>query len=82
MNMVKNFLPNGSVVKSFFLPLYCEDEDRDTSVLIQVGKDVLVKDDQVKIVTPLADLVAADLKSLEWEIDVIEKKYFRFLIGG
>ena len=79
MNMVQNFLPNGSHVKTLQLPFYCDSCDKEFSKLVEVGKDVTVENDQVKItVDPSIDCE----NDCEIELDVNESKYFRFLFSN
>ena len=76
MNMVKNFLPPGAQVSSFYLPLFCEECDLEDSTLVQVS-DIQISGEDVT----LPDLPKCEKSECEMEIDVIPKKYFRFLKG-
>lgn len=81
MNMVKNFLPKNSTVVSFFLPLFCEACDREESILLKTAEDISVAmGDRINILKDLPEAVGCGRgEACEIEMDVIEKKYFRFL---
>ena len=78
MNMVKNFLPTGAKVVSFYLPLFCEECDQEDKALLNLEQDVAIHGDDVKIT---AELPKCGEEKCEFEVDVILKKYFRFAKG-
>jgi len=73
-NMVEGFLPQGSSVSSFVVPYYCEVCDEEARHLFSPA-DVTVENDQVHFNTPHPKCE----KGCELELDVNEKKYFKFL---
>ena len=48
-NMVEGFLPARAQVRSFYVPFYSESKDQEENVLFSVGKEVFVKDGEVKM---------------------------------
>ena len=80
INMVKSFLPEGASVESFKLPLYCEACDSESNIMLQTKSDVQVDGENVKVTSSLPK--CSNCGSDDVEIDVIEKKYFRFLSGA
>lgn len=73
MNMVSNFLPQGAVVESFYVPYHCPKCLKFISSLYQNG--VHFKE---KSVINLPH-VACDKCNIAAEMDVIKAKYFHFL---
>jgi hypothetical protein len=74
INMVAGFLPQGTMVQSFFVPYYADSSGNEKMVLFENGKEfgpgglnppAEVKDDSGEVM----------------EMDVIEAKYFKFLNG-
>ena len=80
INMVKDFLPTTASVASFYLPLFCENCDKEASVLLAVASDIKVSGEDVSVTADLAKAIGCTESACQVEIDVIEKKYFRFLI--
>lgn len=79
MNMVEGFLPANSQVKSMQVPFYCEDCDEEKDVMFEVGKEITIVGDQVKLNYDKASICGG---GCDPELDVSEVKYFRFLFGG
>jgi hypothetical protein len=79
INMVKNFLPDNGRVSSFYLPLFCEECDREGAALLQVDRDIQVEGENVKVTADLKAAMGCDKPTCQVEVDVIEKKYFRFV---
>lgn len=79
INMVKNFLPENGKVTSFYLPLFCEACDGEDSALLEVGQDIVIEGEKANITKDLS--VCKHCSDGDVEPDVIEKKYFRFLMG-
>ena len=74
-NTIKGFLPPQSNVESFYVPYYNSKSDQKKNILFR--KNFEFKDG--KIFPP--DLVTDD-KGEDMEIDVIEEKYFSFLLSN
>jgi hypothetical protein len=70
MNMVEGFLPKNGIVKSFYIPYYCEECDSVTNYLQEVKQGVEVDAPE--------EIQCENCKQTA-EIDVIEAKYFKFL---
>jgi ABC-type transporter Mla MlaB component len=77
INMIEGFLPKTAEVASFFAPVYSEDKDEEDQILLLVGKDIL------KGTGGTPAQIKVDLNQLkgagDWEFDVVEKTYFKFL---
>lgn len=72
INMVAGFLPDNGVVRSFYVPFFCEDSGTEKMVLFE--KDKQFDDTGLKSIE-----VVKDDEGNEMEMDVIEAKYFKFL---
>lgn len=77
MNMVEGFLPASSKVSSLEVPFYCEESDEEKDVMFEVGKEIIIDGDQVKLQFDKSNICGGDC---EPELDVNEAKYFRFLV--
>ncbi|MCB0389891.1 MAG: hypothetical protein KDD58_01300 [Bdellovibrionales bacterium] len=79
-SMVKGFLPKGSKVESFYVPYYYEERDEVEMVLYKEHVDY----EQATANKP-GSYKVRELKHLdsgeEAELDVIEEKYFRLIMG-
>lgn len=78
-NMVNGFKKDFMKVQSFFVPFYCETCDLEHEVLFTVGKEVLVKDDNIKVQFAPTDRQICKSPSCKVIIDVAEARYFSFL---
>lgn len=76
INMVDGFLPKNSVVKSFKVPYYCEECEKDATYIFVLGREYKIENGQVTIEAPT---YPCDCAEPSMEPDVIEQKYFRFL---
>lgn len=74
INMVAGFLPQGTVVQSFYVPYYADSSGNEKMVLFENGKEF--KDGKLN---PPAEV--KDDSGEVMEMDVIEAKYFKFLNG-
>ena len=74
INMVANFLPKGAIVESIFVPYFCPGCQNQSMTLFLKSKEY--KDNKLA-----APEVKCDKCQAVMEMDVIEAKYFRFLIG-
>lgn len=72
-NMVSGFLPENSVVESFYVPYFCEESGAEKMVLFTKGKEF--GDGQLNP----PESVKCDESGQEMEMDVIEAKYFKFI---
>jgi len=72
VNMVKGFLPQNSVIQSFYVPYFNESSDAEKKVLYESGKEF--KGAELRH----PDLVL-DENNLPMELDVVEARYFKFL---
>lgn len=72
LNMVSGFIPAKSIIKSFYVPYFNEDQEKEIRVLYSNGIDY--SGSQVKIQDTYKDP-----QGLEYEIDVVKSKYFKFL---
>ena len=75
MNMVLNFLPKAAIVESIYVPYFCEACENQSLVLFQKGKEL----DNRKLNAPA---IKCEKCKESMEMDVIEAKYFRFLLTG
>ena len=75
INMIEGFLPKTARVSSFYVPIYSEAEDEEDQILLTVGSDI--------IPNPNGPELKVDLQQIkgdgDWELDVVEKTYFKFL---
>ncbi len=76
MNMIEGFLPKGSRVETFYAPVYSEEKDEESHLLLKVGQDVAVEGGAVKININIENAMGGG----DWELDVLEKSYFKFLL--
>lgn len=76
VNMVKNFLPAGGKVISFYIPTYCDACEHEDSILVNTTDDLEGSGEATKLKgnLPACTSCGGD----EVELDVIPKKYFRF----
>lgn len=79
MNMVEGFLPEGAMVDSFYVPYFCEDLDQDHSILIERGREYEQAHGDKRGQIDIKETMRFDDFEGEFEIDVIESKYFKFL---
>ena len=77
INMVDGFLPEGSEVKSFKVPYFCEVCDKDITTTFVLGREY-TKGGDGKITLAVPDQTC-DRGDCEMEPDVVEQKYFKFL---
>ena len=73
VNMVQGFVPSSENILSFYVPYYNEDNDSEKSVLFSKGKEF----DRKKLNPPKI----TDDSGQEMEIDVVEAKYFKFIMS-
>ncbi len=73
INMVDGFLPNNGTVNSFFVPYYSEESGVEKQILFSFGKEF----DHSNI-NPPTEVKGDDGSPME--MDVIENKYFKFLL--
>lgn len=74
INMVAGFLPQGTVIQSFYVPYYSDASGSEKMVLFENGKEF--RDGEL---FPPSDV--KDESGETMEMDVIEAKYFKFLHG-
>ena len=74
MNMVEGFLPKSATVKSLLVPFYSETQDEEKDALFVVGQDVTIENGSILVKFDVSELGGDD-----WEMDVNESKYFKFL---
>ena len=72
MNLINGFLPNGSLVRSFYVPYYCAACDRSETVLFVQGRHFSGAE-----LIPKDQLCPGCGKPMA--IDVMEGMYFKFL---
>lgn len=85
LNMVEGFLPKNAVVKSFFVPFYCEKCDKEENILFNVGQEVQLSPGSYKLNYDLNAMKSCKEAACELEMDATEAKYFQFLkkmVGG
>lgn len=73
INMVSGFLPETAKVESFYVPYYSEDSGDEKLVLFHSGKEFT----ETEVDAP--EKIKDEKSGEEFEIDVVESKYFRFL---
>lgn len=74
MNTVAGFIPQGTIIQSFYVPYFCESSAQEKMVLFSNGKEFKGRE----IFAP------EDIKDESGELmemDVIPAKYFKFLNG-
>lgn len=72
INMVSGFLPQGTVIESFFVPYFAESTGTEKMVLFEKGKEY--NDGNLSAPSEVKDESGEVM-----EMDVIEAKYFKFL---
>lgn len=77
MNMVDGFLPQNSQIESIDVPFYCEKCDKELDVHFYVGTEIKIENGQVKLDYDKKSICS---ESCHPELDVNEKKYFKFLL--
>ena len=79
INMVAQFLPEGSRVESFFTPYQCDNCEESIATLFQQGREFSLRtsDAPPKIALPHAPNCPNCTSPMT--LDVIEAKYFRFI---
>ena len=85
MNMVQGFLPELHRVESIEVPFYCETCDKERSALFYVGKEIITEGEQVRLEYDKGDICmkpSGDGPDCELDLDVSEKKFFRFLTAS
>lgn len=73
-NMISNFLPKKSSVKSFYIPYYSQESGEERNVLLRYGVDY----DDKEVRTP-KDIV--DSLNNPMDIEFVESKYYKFLFS-
>lgn len=73
INMVDGFLPSNGEVQSFFVPYYSEEAGSEKNILFTRGKEF----NEGAVNAPPS---VKDEEGNEMEMDVIESKYFKFLL--
>lgn len=74
INMVEGFLPKNSRVNSFYVPIFNEVSGEEKDLLYHYGKDY--NDTEVN-----HPAMPKDASGNDFEINVIESKYFKFIRG-
>lgn len=79
INAVSGFLPEGSVIVSFYVPYYCDACSHAESMLLESGKDYV----RATAETPMNVKYPTDPKCAQcgavMELDVMPARYFAFL---
>lgn len=75
INMIEGFLPKTATVRSFYTPIYSEEEDEEDQILLTVGSDIIPGPGGAELKVDLQALKGGS----DWELDVVEKTYFKFL---
>lgn len=75
INMIEGFLPKTAKVNSFYVPIYSEATDEEDQVLLTVGQDIAPGPSGPELKVDLQQLKGGE----DWELDVVEKTYFKFL---
>ncbi len=79
LNMVEGFLPKNGLVKSFYVPYFCEKCDKEENVLFTVGTEIVLSAAGPKINFNVKDAKLCSEAACEMEMDASEAKYFQFL---
>jgi hypothetical protein len=79
LNMVEGFLPKGGVVKSFFVPFFCEKCDREENILFTLGKEIEAAGGNYAVKFNIQDANLCKEPACEMAMDATEAKYFQFL---
>lgn len=74
VNTVKDFVPNNVKIMSFYVPYYNEKTGSEKNVLFRLNHEFTGTK-----VMPLKKVI--DEKGIELDIDVVESKYFKFILG-
>jgi hypothetical protein len=75
INMVKGFLPTHCRVESFMVPYYSESTEESKLILFRNGVEF-----GSKKVNPPANIV--DSSGNQMDLDVVEKRYFNFILAA
>lgn len=75
INMIEGFLPKTAQVESFYVPIYSEEKDEEAQILLEIGKDIQKSPTGAKVLVDVAKIKGGG----DWEFDVVEKTYFKFL---
>ncbi len=78
VNALEGFLPQGSIVESFFVPFHCENCGHSDRTLFRKGHEFTMGTADAKPQVRPPHMKCAKCGS-EMEMDIIEAKYFRFL---
>ena len=76
---VVGFLPDGVIIKSFYVPIYCDSCGTTDNILFILGKEVVELDKGFSLNFSLDSLKVCKSPSCRVELDVSEAKYFLFL---
>jgi Zn finger protein HypA/HybF involved in hydrogenase expression len=76
INMIDGFFPKGGKVISVYVPLYCEECDKNYDILLEMDKFDTDFDDLVNRVPQQTS--EQGRKCRNWEVDIVPKRYFRF----
>lgn len=77
MNMIDDFLKNGSTVYSFQAPYFCPETQESKSLLLVVGKDIPVQKDYAGFAAP-----NRSEGGKVYECDFIPERYLSFISGN
>jgi hypothetical protein len=75
INNVKGFIPENSVIESFFVPYYSEHTGEEKHELYKINKDF--QPGKTPVVKPIKDSTGKNM-----DLDVYPQKYFKFLLKG
>lgn len=77
VNLIKDFLPKGSAILSFYVPTYCEECDIENNVLFKEGEDFTWSPEQKLVKEPL-QLAPCKECNNEIELNIQPQKFFGF----
>lgn len=79
INISKGFLPETAVVNSFFVPYYCDECEYSEDRILEREKDYKEASDGEEAVIKFEETLECPECKGELKVDIIAKKYFKFL---
>ncbi len=79
MSVLDGFVPQNSIIESFYIPYYCEDCDVDAKYLALRGEDFVGASVDSESEVALRDNMICPDCNKEMDLDILPQKYFKFL---
>lgn len=81
VNMLEDFIPAGTTIKSFYVPFYCDFCEHEVKKLARTGIDVYYEDGVFVDNFNVSTDCTGELEICDLEMDVNRQNYYRFLRG-